>query len=160
MTRNLRDIERTWVAGSENQAERQEERARRLIGWWVFTLFLLVMWMVAWLGGGTALGRSLQALYGVDAQIAPLWQRADAHMHALGGFLLTLWGAWGGRLFTPVGFWLGPPVAVVVVIMDELLQLGQADRSFEWGDQIAGSIGILAGCGALMLYRFRGDRAR
>ena len=59
-----------------------------------------------------------------------------------------------------MGFGLGPPVALVVVIVDELLQLGQADRSFEWGDVVAGSIGILAGCGALMLYRLRGDRAR
>jgi len=152
MTKDLRDLERVWASGEAQQAAGRQERLRKLTGWWIFTLVLVLIWVAAWLGGGNALGRVLQLMYGIDAVSAPLWLRADAHLHAVVAGVITCWAAWAGRLFTPIGFWLGPPVALVVVIIDELLQLGQADRSFEWGDQIAGAAGIAVVSIALALH--------
>lgn len=143
MAQDLHDLERGWATDEAQRSAGRRGRLRRLTGWWIFTVVLMVLWLAAWLGGGNAFGGVLQKMYGVDAAVAPLWLRADAHMHALVAGLITCWAAWAGRLFTPIGSWLGPPVAVMLAIIDELLQLGQADRSFEWGDQVAGAVGIL-----------------
>lgn len=143
MVKDLRDIERSWVARDQQQMRDPSERTKRLIGWWLLTVFLCGAWGAGWLGWGNDLGGGLQRLYGVTPAEAQWWLRADAHLHAMMGALVTVWGAWAGRLFTPVGFWLGPPVAVVVVIVDEVIQIGQEGRSFEWGDILAGCAGIL-----------------
>jgi hypothetical protein len=152
MAKDLRDLERGWAAGDAQRVDARGERVRRLTGWWIFTVVLIVIWVAAWLGDAATLGGVLQHVYGVDPAGAPLWLRADAHMHALVAASITCWGAWAGRLFTPIGSWLGPPLAVVVAIIDELLQLGQADRTFEWGDEIAGAFGIAIASIGLWLY--------
>lgn len=143
MTKDLRDLEHGWNAGKAQGTVGRDARVRSLTAWWIFTVMLTAIWFGAWLGGGAALGGALQKMYGIDSASAPLWLRADAHLHAVVAGLITCWAAWGGRLFTPIGSWLGPPVAVVAAIIDELLQLGQSDRSFEWGDEIAGAFGIV-----------------
>jgi hypothetical protein len=150
MAKDLQDIERSWADRSQHPTPDPVARMRRLVGWWVLTVFLAGAWVAAWLGWGNELGAGLQRLYGVSAAEAPWWLRADAHLHALVAALVTVWAAWGGRLFTPVGAWLGPPAAVVVVIVDEVIQIGQSGRSFEWGDPLAGGVGILAATAVMM----------
>lgn len=150
MAKDLRDIERSWVDRSQLPGSDPVARTKRLVGWWVLTAFLGGAWVAAWSGWGNELGAGLQRLYGVGPAEAPWWLRADAHLHALVAALVTVWAAWGGRLFTPVGSWLGPPVAAVVVIVDEVLQIGQPGRSFEWGDPLAGGVGILVATVVMM----------
>jgi hypothetical protein len=152
MAKDLHDLERGWAVGGAERIAGRRGRLRSLIGWWIFTFVLMALWLAAWLGGTSAIGSVLQKMYGIDAMASPLWLRADAHMHALVAGLITCWAAWGGRLFSPIGSWLGPPVAVVVAIIDELLQLGQADRSFEWGDVVAGAFGIVVASLALAVH--------
>lgn len=155
---DLRDLERKWAAGGTGKNRQNDDRRKRLVGWWLLTLLIAVFWIASWLGGGAALGHGLQLLYGVDQTVAPLWLQGDAHLHTFVAALVTLWGSWAGRLFTPVGSWLGPPIAVIVVIIDELLQIGQQNRSFEWGDPIAGGVGILLAMSVLGLLAVMGQR--
>ena len=160
VAKDLRDLERSWASGDAHQADRHDVRHRRLIAWWIFTLLMVVVWFAEWMGGGSALGAALQKLYGIDPVTAPLWLRADAHLHATVAFVVTLWAAWAGRLFTPLGSWLGPPVALMIAVADELIQLGQADRSFEWGDEIAGAVGIAMASLVLVMMHARRPHAR
>jgi hypothetical protein len=159
MAKDLHDLERGWATGGAEFMTERRGRLRSLTGWWIFTIVLVLVWVGAWLGGGSALGAALQKMYGVEASTAPLWLRSDAHLHAVVTGLLTCWAAWGGRLFTPIGSWLGPPVAVVIAVIDEMLQLGQAGRSFEWGDQVAGAFGIVV-VSLILIVRARMQRSR
>ncbi len=160
MAKDLQDIERSWAARNQRAMSDPVERQKRLVGWWALTVFLGAVWVAAWVGWGNDLGAGLQRIYGVTATDAVWWLRADAHLHAVVAALVTVWAAWGGRLFTPVGSWLGPPMAVVVVIVDEVIQIGQEGRSFEWGDFLAGCVGILVATGVIMLLANRRSRAR
>ena len=160
VTNDLRNLEKSWAAGDAHVADRYFTRYRRVIAWWIFTVLLVLTWFAEWCGGGAALGSALQKLYGVDPLVAPLWLRADAHLHATVALTTTLWAAWAGRIFTPIGSWLGPPVAALVVIVDELVQLGQADRSFEWGDEIAGAVGITVAIVILLMVHTSRPRLR
>lgn len=139
---DLRDIEQSWKA-RQQAAVPASERTRRLIGWWLLTAVVAACWLAAWLGWGAALGRGLQALYGVDVRDAAWLVRSDTHLHMVVAALVTVWAAWAGRLFTPVGSWLGPPVTLVVIMLDEVLQLGEAGRSFQWEDMLAGALGMV-----------------
>jgi len=160
MAKDLQDIERSWATRDQRAMPERVERTKRLVGWWVLTVFLVAAWVAAWVGWGNDLGTGLQRIYGVVAADASWWQRADAHLHAVVAALVTVWAAWAGRLFTPVGSWLGPPVVVVVVIVDEVIQIGQQGRSFEWRDPVAGGVGILIATGVIMLMASRRSRVR
>lgn len=155
---DLRDLERNWAISGSDKNRQHDDRKKRLVGWCLLTLLMGVFWVASWSGGGAALGHGLQLLYGVDQAVAPLWLRGDIHLHMFGAALVTLWGSWAGRLFTPVGSWLGPPIAVILVIIDELLQIGQQNRSFEWEDPIAGGVGILLAMSVLGLLAVMGQR--
>lgn len=139
---DLHDIEDTWKQ-RDRQTARPGERTYRLIGWVLFTVVLVICWVAAWSGWGASLGRGLQNLYGVPLQEASWWLRSDTHLHLVIGSLVTVWGAWTGRLFTPVGSWLGPPITILVVIIDEVVQIGEVGRSFQWEDMAAGVLGMI-----------------
>ena len=59
-------------------------------------------------------------------------------------------------MFTRVGCWLGPMIALVVVIVDEMLQLGDKDRTFEWSDPVAGALGIMLATMVILIVQRRG----
>lgn len=143
MGKDLRDIERSWLAHDRHGKPDPHTRVHQLVGWSVLSACVVGIWFAAWAGWGSELGAGLQRLYGVPVAEAPVWLRSDAHLHAMVAALITIWGAWGGHLFTRLGSWPGPAVGIVTVIVDEVLQLGAADRSFEWSDPLAGLIGIL-----------------
>jgi len=155
---DLRDIEKAWNAQERHALRPAQERSRRLIGWSLLTAVVVACWLAAWLGWGAALGRGLQALYGVDARAADWWLRGDTHLHLVVAALVTVWSAWAGRLFTPVGSWIAPPITLVVIILDEVLQIGEDGRSFQWEDMIAGTVGMITAM-VVILFSTRGDRA-
>lgn len=153
---DLRDIERSWNAQGRGAAS-PEDRTRRLIGWWLLTAVVVACWGAAWAGWGVMLGRGLQALYGVgtDAQVV-WWLRGDTHLHLLVAALVTVWAAWAGRLFTPVGSWFAVPITLIVIVLDEVVQLGEAGRSFQWEDMLAGAVGMIVAMGAILVVTRRG----
>ncbi|HAT11058.1 MAG TPA: hypothetical protein DCS97_10810 [Planctomycetes bacterium] len=132
-----------------------------------------VIWFVLWLAVGAALGslavvawgapltlrgwvESLQASYGAGRPPA-LLLRADLHLHALTALILACWFALGLRLFLPRGLpWTALALAAMVAGADELAQIGSAERSFEWSDQIGDAIGLaLALLPAWLIARIR-----
>lgn len=139
---DLRDIEQSWKT-RQQAAVPASERTGRFVGWGLLTAVVAACWVAAWLGWGAALGRGLQALYGVDVRDAAWLVRGDTHLHLAVAALVTVWAAWAGRLFTPVGSWLGPPVTLMVIVLDEVLQLGEVGRSFQWEDMLAGALGMI-----------------
>lgn len=90
----------------------------------------------AWLG-------SLQAVYGL-AEPVPGWARADRHAHLVVSGLACLWFAGASRLFAPRTLpWLPVALTALLILADELRQLGGPGRSFEMGDMAAGGLGIV-----------------
>jgi hypothetical protein len=126
-----------------------------LAGWIILGAALATVAGFAWLQTEAVQGwiRSLQAAYGVGAH--PAWPlRADAHVHLVVAGLVTLWLGVGCRLFAPRTLpWLPIALAILVALADELAQLGAASRTFEWSDQAADAIGILAALPLLLLLR-------
>lgn len=120
---------------------------------WGCTLGLLAG--LAWLDAARIHGllAGLQAWYGVGTNPSlPL--RADFHLHIITSLLVVLWLGLGTRLFAPRMLpWLPVALFAPIAIADELAQLGSADRSFEWGDQIGDLVGVAIAIPLLLLLR-------
>ncbi len=83
---------------------------------------------------------------------AAWWQQADAWLHALVALLGCLWIGVGFRLFRPQGLpWWPIALMALLALSDELAQLGSAQRSFQWSDQVADAIGLCAALPLLVL---------
>lgn len=126
-----------------------------LVVWIGLGVALLAVEVAAWACSVQVrlfLGR-LQQAYGVGPD--PPWiLQSDVHLHMLACCVATLWFGIGTRLFNPLALpWLPIGCVVALALTDELLQLGSANRSFGWGDQVADAIGIVAAVPLLLLMR-------
>lgn len=111
--------------------------------------------VLAWMSPATVRGwlEAVQRAYGTGPGTG--WAlRSDTHAHIAVALVLTLWFGLGCRLFAPRHLlWAAPALTVLVALFDELAQLGSPERSFDWGDQAAGAVGIILALPLLMLLR-------
>lgn len=109
-----------------------------LIVWLALGTGLGWLWLVAWMPGGWL--RDL--LQGGDG--GPAWREPDKWAHAAAAMALAVWFTLGWRLaLARRSLALPAVVAGLVALTDEWLQLLAPDRSFDWGDLVASSIGVL-----------------
>lgn len=117
----------------------------------VFVVVAVVAWLYA--GDVRAMVATVQKAYGCGPQPSA-WLRADVHLHAVVAFLATLWVGLGCRLFAPRGLpWLAVGTVLVVAWTDEIIQIGSANRAFEFQDLLAEGIGAVAAIPLLLLLR-------
>ena len=133
--------------------------------WMAWGAALLTLAVAAWLDAPAvqAVITAIQTAYGTQPN--PAWLlRADLHVHATVSCMASLWFGLGCRLFIPRGLpWIPIALTVLVCLSDEVAQIGSAERTFEWSDQLGDAVGLTVSFPLLLLLvrlKIAGPQAR